>query len=89
MAMSSENGTSAPACDPRPCSPDCDGDGWLTCWKCGGAGVFCGCFDDVVGECPELECSAPVACEECGGDGHYPCSGSLHGDGTEDDGGLG
>ena len=72
------------------CSVECGGNGWVDCWSCHGAGVFCGCSDDCTAECdqPELECPTPAPCRECAGAGGWACPVCAADDGGEHDDGT-
>lgn len=65
----------------RACSEDCDGNGWIVCWRCGGAGGWHDCGDDCC-SCLDPE-EITQRCGQCGGEGTLRCLGSLHDDEPE------
>ncbi len=49
----------------------CDGNGWVVCWQCFGAGGFHECGEDCC--CCLDKDDLNEECDECGGRGGFPC----------------
>ena len=48
---------------------ECDGNGSVECWECGGEGVYCVATDD------DPTADEGTTCSECGGKGWIRCPG--------------
>jgi hypothetical protein len=56
---------------PREHITDCDGNGYVDCWHCGGEGWY----DDDDAEMYEADCAPQIRCVECNGRGVLTCPG--------------
>jgi len=53
--------------------PECDGDGTIICWNCGGSGdADTHPDDEEVGECEECQGFGWIDCDWCDGNGEVP-----------------
>lgn len=56
----------------KPDQCECDGSGWVDCWACWGEGDYHDCGEDSCC-CAEPEIDEMWPCEECQGEGGWPC----------------